>query len=192
MDVSITVQDVANLVVFVMPGYFAVRLYCMAFSRAEREFYHVLIESVVWSLPIVAIGNGLWRLMGHSDPNGVNIWYVLLLLGLSLVGGGFAVLLRRLSVTAWFTRWFGVGSADHDFIRSEFRRIKLGDLLTVTLHSGEVFSGRPVRGSIYKPGMQREYYFDSVAWYDKATGQWDVRSGGIIINLDEVAYIETT
>lgn len=190
MEESITLQNVADIVRFIVPGYIMLRIYTTLFARPERSFFHLMLECLVYSLPLVACADWVWKITVGEEIRSVTVPYAGLLLVTAVVAG--CVLGVAMPFIVRILQKYNLASPKVDFVGSIFRGLGKDDVVTVTLKSEEVFSGRPIRSAVYASGSPREYYFDSVAWYDKATGQWDVRSGGIIINLDEVAYIETT
>lgn len=85
----------------------------------------------------------------------------------------------------------GLSAPDGDFIRAHFATLPKKASVTVTLRSGKIFSGTPGHGDANTHGTARKYYFSNVAWYDRQSGAWNPRPGGIIINLDDVEHIET-
>lgn len=179
------------MVVFVAPGYFAIRTYSLVYSKSDKEFARVLIESIACSLPIVSIFNFLWP----GEPMSVlATGYVLLLLGFSILIGYLFSWLRGWgwSPAKRFMRSFGLRAPDEDFIGLQFRKLGKNDIVTVTLKSGAVFSGMPKQGNLYRRDGARQYYFDEVAWYDNAEQAWENRPGGLIIDLAEVEYMETS
>jgi len=69
MDSAIvSLQDVGNIVSFVAPGYFAIQTYSLIYAKRDRNFSKLLIESVVFSLPIVTLTNLLWEKLLQQDP----------------------------------------------------------------------------------------------------------------------------
>jgi hypothetical protein len=68
MDSFITPQDVANVVLFVIPGYFALKTYAIIYAKHDRDFSHVLLESVAYSLPIIAFYTLLWDIFTDMKP----------------------------------------------------------------------------------------------------------------------------
>jgi hypothetical protein len=191
VDTFASLQDVANLVVFVAPGYFALRTYSLIYSKDEKEFTRLLIESVACSLPIVSFFNFVWP---GTPATVLDIEYILPLLGFSIVAGyGFA----RLRGWGWkpfkrLMRVLGLHEPNEDFMGSQFQKLGKNDFVTVTLRTGAVFSGMPKQSNTYRRDGARQYYFSSIAWYDQDKGTWDNRPGGLIVDLSEVEYLETS
>lgn len=191
MESAITLQDAANIATYVAPGYFAIRVYAAIFAKQARDFWHLFVESVVASFPIVAFTNWIWELLTHRLPTATSARYALVLLAVAVVSGlAFAQLRVRWPVSQ-LADWLGLAGPDEDFMRAQFARLSQTSWVTLTLKNGEIVSGKPRRGSLYVKDAPREYYFTDIAWYDKTKGAWDKRSGGLIINLDQVEYIET-
>src|SRR5688572_32616910 len=88
MDVAISLQDVANIITFIVPGYFALQVYSTIYTKKPREFPNLLIESVVYSVPLVAVANVIWsdvfNLQTIETPN---VRYIAILFGLSVAAG---------------------------------------------------------------------------------------------------------
>jgi len=191
MENVITLQDAANIVTFVAPGYFAIRIYAANYTKRDKEFSRLLVESVVLSFPIAAFTSWLWRLITGSVPLSTDALFALTLLLLaSGLGFGFSWLRVQWPMRQ-IADMLGLGMPDEDFIRTKFALLKSNDSVTITLKNGEIFSGTPGGGSMYTKDGPREYYFTDIAWYDKSKGAWDNRPGGLILNLDQVEYIET-
>jgi hypothetical protein len=194
MDIGfITLQDAANIALFIAPGYVAIWTYSAIYAKRDKSFSHLLIESVAISLPLVAIVNWAWQTITHQAPSSTDIFYVVSIFVFSFA---ISILFAKLRITKPIRplmNWVGLGMPDEDFIRSRFTELKkTNSSVTVTLKSGEVFSGTPSKGSIFSVGAPREYYFSNLAWFNSDDNRWDEREGGLIINLDAVNYIELT
>lgn len=196
METIVSLQDVANIVSFIAPGYFAIQVYSLAYAKKDRDFSRLLIESVIYSLPIVTAVNILWeKILRQQTVTSVNIWYALILLLVAVLSGWLVTFLR--------TRWpiqniaskLGLGSPEEDFVKAQFLRIDAKNAkknpLTITLKSGAVFSGTADRLSRNDQNGYKYYYFANLAWFNEKTGTWDEREGGIIVERSEIEYIET-
>jgi hypothetical protein len=191
MDNYITLEAVANIVTLVIPGYVASRTYAAVYAKGDKDFSRVLIESVALSLPILGAFNLLWKLAPGDQRSPTSSAYVLLLLAFSIVLGLLGAWLRRQTRVKQVIRKLSLPAPDEDFIRNQFSKLTRNEAVTVTLQNGDIFSGTPQGGSILKDGASRQYYFNNIAWYDKETKAWDVRTGSIVIDLGHVEYIET-
>jgi hypothetical protein len=193
MDTPLTLQDVASLVSFVAPGYFAIRTYSLVYAKGEKDLSRLLVESIVFSLPLVSIYNFFWR---HFSPSSnltpTSVRYVLPLLFLSIMAGYLASYFRTRSPVKAGLKWAGLPGPDEDFIRTQFRKLRRSDTVTVTLRNNEVFSGVPQSGNVFRGGMPRQYYFNNIAWYNKKTDKWEERGGSLIIDLADIHYMETS
>lgn len=187
----VTSQDVANVVLFVIPGYFALKTYTIIYAKREREFSLTLLESIAYSLPIVSIYSLFWAVLTNSPPVFASARYVVPLLILSVVFGWAWAWARRTTFIRTCARQLRLPSADEDFIRAQFSKLGKTEFLTVALKNGEVFSGTPQSGSILRDGTPRQYSFNDVIWYNKDTGDWEQTEGSIIIDLNEVLYFQT-
>jgi hypothetical protein len=194
-SLTIGLQDVANLVVFIAPGYFAGRTYSAVHSKSDKDFSRILLESAVFSLPIVSVYDLIWQQLSDQTAVSTSVWYVLPLLLVSFAVGLGAAKVRGAKWSRPIARQLGFPGADEDFMRAQFHKLAGDEAVTVRLKSGSFFSGTPQGGNSYKSGTRRQYFFNNVAWYNNeaknASTQWEERPGSLIIDLDEVMYIET-
>jgi hypothetical protein len=196
MDASLSLQDVANIITFIAPGYFAIQVYALVYAKKERNFSQLLIESVVFSLPIVVLTNVIWeKLLGKPAVTSVDVAYSSLLLLVALASGAVATYLRDHRPVKQMALSLGLGSPDEDFVKTQFSRLNTRDktksAVTVTLKSGNVFSGTPAQASHHSHNGLKYYYFTNLAWFNPKTNRWNEREGGLIIERAEIEYIET-
>lgn len=188
-------QDVATIVTFVAPGYFAIQIYSLMHAKRDREFSRLLIESVVYSLPIVALGSVVWHVFFQQPPQSIDVLYVALLIGVALVTGALAGWLRMRWPIERLSSWLHIDEPNSNFIKSEFRRINTTkpetSAVTIRLKSGATFSGTIDQMSRYTHNEQLHFSFTNIAWYDSTKNKWDERTGNIIVARDEIEYIET-
>jgi hypothetical protein len=196
MDSPISLQDVANIITLVAPGYFALQAYSLINAKRDREFSQLLIESIVYSLPIVALANFIWAKAFHlhTVPS-LDAGYALLLIGLAIAGGGIFSFLRVHWPAKQLARLWGIDSPSEDFIKTQLLRIDVHDptasAVTVKLKSGGTFSGTIDRLSRYSHDGPKYYCFANLAWLNEQTGKWNERGGGLLVNREEIEYIET-
>ena len=196
METIVSLQDVANIVSFIAPGYFAIQIYSLAYAKKDRDFSRLLIESVIYSLPIVTMVNILWgKVLRQPAVTSVDIWYALVLLLVAVLSGALVTSLRTQWPIQNIASKLGLGSPEEDFVKAQFLRIDAKNAkknpVTVTLKSGAVFSGTVDRLSRNDQNGFKYYYFTNLAWFKETTGKWDEREGGIIIERSEIEYIET-
>jgi hypothetical protein len=193
MDSSVSLGDVANIITFVAPGYFALVVYAHIFTKGPKDFSRLLIESVIFSLPIVTLTHFVWEfILRQQTVQTISVGYAALLIALSVIIGLVAAYTRTHWPVKSLATHFGFGSPDEDFIRAQFARLRYKNgSVAITLKSGGTFSGTPKRGTIYAQGETQKYYFDNIAWYNLKSGKWEEGTGGLILNLDEVEYIAT-
>jgi hypothetical protein len=191
----VTLQDVANIVTFVAPGYFAIQVYSLVYAKKERDFSRLLIESIVYSLPIVTLANVIWRSFSQETISSLSMSYAALVFAIALLSGAVVTFLRTRSFVLKATARIGLGSPDEDFVKTQLLRIDVKDpeksAVTVKLKTGAVFSGTVDRLSRYAYGGPMYYYFANLAWFNEATGRWNKREGGILVERSEIEYIET-
>ena len=188
---SVSLQDIANILVFIGPGYLAITIYALKYAKSERSFSKLVVESIVLSLFFIAAANFVWiTLLNHHTPETVNTEYTTILLMIAALAGLIFTELRVRWPIKQMADKLGLGSPDEDFMRSHFSKLAQNDPVTVVLKSGTTFSGTPVRGSIYSKNGSRKYRFDYVAWLNnKSKDGWDVTDECVIVDLKEVEYI---
>lgn len=189
---ELSLQDVGSLITFVAPGYVAIQIYMTAYAKRERNFSHLLVESVVLSLPIVTLTGYVWETLLNRHPvSALTTSYAALLMLIAVLVG----ILLTYGRTHWPVKWvaakFGLGSPDEDFVKLQFLRLRPNQrAVTVMLKSGGVFSGVPDRTNRYSHSGLKYYYFGNVMWLN-SEDEWEEREGGIIIERNEIEYIET-
>jgi hypothetical protein len=191
-----SLEDVANIVTFIAPGYFVIQAYSMIYAKRDRDFSRLLIESVVYSLPIVAIVNVVWKnILGWGVVSSIDMRYVLLLAFFALLASCVVVCSRKLAPVQKLANKIGIGSPHEDFVKTQLLRINSknpdSNAVTVRLKDGTVFSGTIDQISRYSHTGPNYYYFKNLAWFNEKSSEWDERDGGIIIRTDDVEYIET-
>jgi hypothetical protein len=189
-------QNVATVVTFVAPGYFVIQVYSLMHAKRDREFSRLLVESVVYSFPIVAMSSVVWQAVFGKNPGSLEVGYIALLIGLAIAVGMAAGLLRMRWPIKQFARFLRIEEPNSDFLKSQLVRINASksnsSALTVQLKSGAAFSGTIDRMTRYTHDGRPMYFsFTNIAWYNQASGKWDERKGNIIISRDEIEYIET-
>jgi hypothetical protein len=192
MDSFISLQDVANIIAFVAPGYFAIKTYALVYAKGEKDFSQLLVVSAIFSLPIVSVFHFIWRYgLGAEDTSNTSAVYALSLVGFSIVIGlGFAYL-RKWQPVKVLAKAIGLPGADEDFIKVQFSKLDRDEVVTLFMKNGEIFSGTPQGGNTFRQGEPRQYYFNNLAWYNAEKKRWDERPGSLIIDLSEIEHIET-
>ncbi len=190
---------VPNVVLFVVPGYFAIQAYSSVHSKSDKDFSKLLVESIAFSLPLVGIYNPLFDAVykhlfgGNVQKVAVtDIKYFLPLLIISPLLGFVWAKLRDTNWLKEFASKFGIRGPNNDFIETQFNKLKSGEYVTVTLKNGEVFAGVRRGTSTYRKDEIQRCYFNFVEWYNEKTGKWDKRQGSLIFAIDDVEYMETS
>ena len=196
--VKLSIENVAAVVIFVAPGYFATFAYDAVHTKSDKDFSKLLIECISFSLPIVGLYNAAFNrvVLSHFPKGGhVTSTQVIYFLPLLVVSLGIGYTWARLRGAKWIlkiTRWFKLPDPDEDYIKVQFKKLKPDELISVTLKNGSVFSGVRKSISAYKRGDVQRCYFNDIAWYDKSSGTWENKTGSLILAVDDIAYIETS
>lgn len=193
MEDVVTLQNIASIVTFIAPGYFAIQTYLSVYAKRQRGISTILVESIAFSFPLVAVANYVWQTLLHRSLTAqLDAEYVLLVFALSIIGGLLASFLRMTRPVKRVMGILGVGHPREDYIQRQFKRLKSNQAVTVKLKSGPVFSGTPESGRVYVPGAStpERYYFSNLAWATD-DGGWREQDGGIILDLKEAEYIVT-
>ena len=155
---SVTLENVANIITFVAPGYFAAKAYGVLYAKAEKDLSRVLVESVLFSLPIIGMYELLWS---GEPPNVTSAKYAVPLLIFSVVIGLAFAYLRKTPPVRKLALGMNLPGPHEDFIQTQFRKLESNEPVTVTLRDGSVFSGTPQGGSIYRTNQPRHYFFNT-------------------------------
>lgn len=194
MDFSFTPDSIANVVALVAPGYFAIQAYAIVYAKAEKDFSRLVVESIAYGLLIVSVYNFAWRLIFGDNPiNALAVGYFVPLLITSwLLGAGFSFV-RDTRLAHWIAKRLHFPGPDDDFIRVQFKKLPPDSLVTVTLKTGEIFSGTPEGLSTMSNKYPQRLYFSNIAWFnkDRKRSRWEVRPGSVIIASEDILYIET-
>lgn len=190
-------QDIATIVTFIAPGYFTIQVYSLMHAKKEREFSRLVIESIIYSLPIVTLCSAVWHLFFGQAPQSIQTGYVALLIGVAILVGIVAGWLRMLWPIKQLARWLHIPEPNSDFLKNELGRINTttpaASAVTVQLKSGSVFSGTVERVTRQThDGSPMYFSFTNIAWFNETTSRWNERKGNIIVSRDEIEYIETS
>jgi hypothetical protein len=191
MSDVLTATEVANVLTFVAPGFFALGAYRFEFPRRPRERFETLVVSAAASVPLVALTELIRDWLGvNRNPLGPG--YVALLLGVSIVSGyGFARL-RGSATTRRALRKAGLRQEPED---TPFLRVLRGlsdpeAQATVTFKDGAILSGTP---SLFTSDLEspRELFVTNPRWWVPEIEEWTPRTdGGVLVSLDQVWAIE--
>lgn len=192
----ITLESIANIVVFIAPGYFALRVYALINSKRQRDFSVLAVESIVYSLPIVAAVNFIWiNLLNQPETSALDAGYALLLIITAVVVGALATFARNHWPAREIAAKLGLGSPNEDFIKTQLQRIDTSDpennTVVIKLKNGGLFSGTIDQFSRYDTNSPMYLYLSNLAVFDDNLKSWIERDGGLIIERGEVDYIET-
>jgi hypothetical protein len=187
MEGFISVQDVANIITLVAPGYFALKTYSIIYAKAEKDFSQVLLLSAVFSLPIVAAYSLLIGVHGIST----DIRYALGLMGFSVLTGFVLARVRRMKPVRRLLRALRFPAAEEDFLKLQFAKLPKMEAVLGKLKNGDVFFGTPQGASKYGADGERRYFFNNVGWFVEKTKEWEQKPGSIIISTEEIEYFET-
>src|SRR3954464_10735828 len=114
MEAVISVQDIANIITLVAPGYFALKTYSIIYAKPEKDFSQIVLLSAIFSLPIVAAYSLLFGL--HDDVSS-DIRYALGLMAFSVIIGFVCARLRRMKPVRRVLRALRFPAAEEDFLK---------------------------------------------------------------------------
>lgn len=192
MDI-LTAEEVARVLIFVAPGFFALAAYRFEYPQAPREPYGTLVSSVATSVPLVAITEVTRDWFG-IDRDPLAAGYILLLLGTSvIVGYVFARLRGATRVRSALGRLgFRHEPESLVFNRTVPRMPSSDGQVPVTFKDDRVLAGTPRFWHSEPASARRELFLTHTRWYEDDSGTWsDVpQEGGVLINLEDVWVIE--
>ena len=188
-----TAAEVANVLTFVAPGFFALAAYRYEFPRRARDRSEALVVSVAASVPIVALTEVVRGWIG-VERNPLGLGYVALLLGLSLVAGYAVARLRGADAARRLLRKLGFHREPEDtpFIHAlRGIRSESDAQITVTFKDGDVLGGTPESWSS-EPDDRLQVFVTHYRWYDRKAGAWGERrdEGGVLVSIDDTCSIE--
>jgi len=191
MESYLSLQGIAGIIAFLLPGYFAIKTYSLVNSKSERDFSALLLESAVFSVPIASFYGYIFESITGKRVVSTDPLHVITLILVSILVGYTAAKIRNLKYVQKIANRFSLPDADEDFLQRCFKLLDKNEPVAITLADNDVFSGTPRSGNVFKSGYPRQYYFDNIAWYNKATKKWDEHPGSLILDLSQVKYIET-
>lgn len=196
MPFDITLEAVANIVVFIAPGYFALQVYALINSKRQRNFSLLAVESIVYSLPIVAFSNYIWRTLLNQPPtSALDAGYALLLILIAIMAGALVTFARNRWPARQIAIKLGLGSPNEDFIKTQLQRIDTSDpennTVIIKLKNDGLFSGTVAQFSRYDINSPMHLYISNLAVFDDKLKSWIERDGGLIVERNEIEYIET-
>lgn len=195
MDFSLSRDSLAAIVALIAPGYLAIQVYSAVYSKARKDFSQLLLESVVYGLLIASVYNACLRLSGVDTFDVLSIRYYLPLLIIAPLAGLAASYIRRWRPIRSLATRLDLPGPDDDYLRDRFKQLPPDAIVTVTLKSGEIFSGTPESLSAGQDTNRPEQKltFGNLAWYTKRKrgSHWEVRPGNLIITAGDILFIET-
>jgi hypothetical protein len=187
-------QDIANIAVFVAPGYFAIQVYAILFAKDDRDWSKTILESIALSLPLVGAFNYAWTgLFPQTPVQTTSLRYIAPLIVASVITSYIFAWLRRSPRVRELTRRLNIPDADNDFLRKQFNNLGLAESVTVMLRNQEIFTGTPSVVEPFKRGRSQKIVFNNLAWYIPGSKKkhWDERAGSLIVSADDILYIES-
>ena len=183
--VVLDANAVGHIVTFVAPGYFAYFGYRARYPGPNRPAGEVLILAVVLSLPLVAVAGAL---PGRQQPT--DFGYVALLLGLGLVIGYAAALLRGRSWARTLLAFLGYRIQPEGTMYAQTLQHMSDDgIVTVELTDGTRLSGCPRGGPQTKDDGINELYLVYAQAQDD-DGNWQSVGGpAAIVPLSEIRHV---
>ena len=189
MAQALTAEQVAQVVTFIAPGFFARVSYTSRFPRREPQQAALLIISVVLSLPLVALTNAVARPLRIDPTKVTSLPYVLLLLGVSMLAGYLTAASRAWRLCRAALAFLGlVYQPEGSLYAQTLLALPPEAVITVEFTDGRKISGTPRIG----PGLAgdgiAELYLTHPAWWDPVRAQWAEQDagGGVIVPLENV------
>lgn len=151
--------DVANILIFVVPGFFARLGYTARFPQRPSEPGHQLIVSIALSVPLVALARELADLVGISTTS-TSAAFAIELVVIGLVAGYLAASLRAWKRVRELMRSLGMPFPPEATIYEQtLLQLPEDGQVTITLKGDRVVTGYPAIGPTYEePGTAREIY----------------------------------
>lgn len=203
MSDILTPDNIANVIIFLAPGYIARQLYRSVFFKKELGDTPTLITSAIYSLPIVTISKGLTdvidnqRLRLHKHLLIIHpVWsdwkYLLLLLLITLIIGYGALTFRRSKNGRLLVKKLGFSSPEPTLYQGLMRVDHQLSVSTVVLKDGRTFggiwTGEQTNDSIDTTAL----YFNRIRWLGTGRNrQWGPETqSSILVPIDSIQFIE--
>src|SRR4051794_31296015 len=185
-SVVVDAAAVGQVVTYVAPGFLARLGYRARYPGLDRPAGEVFIVSVVLSLPLVALVTALLPGKQTADQLG----YIALLLGLALVVGYVAALIRgRQKVKSLLAKAGYTLDPEGTIYAHTLRHMSESGTVLVETKDGRRISGCPRAGPQSKDDGVNELYLVYAEALDE-DGEWQSLGGpAVIIPLSEVASI---
>jgi hypothetical protein len=194
---TITAEEVGRVLLYVAPGFFAVKAWQYRFPQRQREHFETLVVSAAVSVPLVALVD-VFRRKLDITRNPLSLSYVTLLLGVSIVVGYAAALIRGTDRARSFLVRLGSDSDPESAVlaRTVARVPRENSRVVVLFSDGRVLSGCPHSWTRDPDANVRELFLSYAAWWDETAdegeGEWEDQRdhGGVLVNLADVMAIE--
>lgn len=186
-----TTDEVARILTYVAPGFFARVGYTARFPQRQKEHFHTLVVSVAASVPLVALGNLIANVLG-VDSHPTKAPYVLVLLGPSIVIGYLVAALRGWERMRKGLRRLGIPfDPEATIYEQTLLKVPYDSRVTIAFKDGRSLTGYPAKGPGVGDDEPRELYVTNPRWWNGLKHKWEAESEwrGAIVNLDEATTI---
>jgi Family of unknown function (DUF6338) len=186
-DIVLNANAVGDVVTYVAPGFLAYTGFHLRYPRPESSSGHVLVLSVVLSLPLVAAAHA--ALGGAHKPT--NLGYVLALLVCSALIGYLVALLRGWGRVQDLLGLLGYKLLpDGSTYSQTLARMSRDGLVQIELKDGRRILGLPRIGPQHQEDGINELYLVKPE-VPNSQGDWEAIPGvaGMLVPLSEVSNI---
>jgi predicted permease len=184
-----TSEEVARILTYVAPGFFARVGYTARFPQREQQHFYALVVSVAASVPLVAMGNAIANAIG-IDHDPTDAAYIALLLAPAIVVGYLAAAVRGSERTRRFLRRLSIPFEPEATIYEQtLLKLPYDAQVTILFKDGRTLAGYPAKGPGIGDDEPRELYITSARWWDSKGNKWEGQAPGAIVNLEEVVSI---
>lgn len=182
----LTLTEIGRLVSYIAPGYFARWTYRKRFPKGLEQPGEILIQSVVLSLPFVALAHEI-----AGARTSLSWIYLIALLGPAVAAGAVTAWLRDLDTTRNFALALGV-SAQPDasmWVRT-IGRLPKDALIVIDLKDGSRIAGVPRSMPGLPDDNVKELYLIDPRYEDSTGALVSVdRAASVIVRIDEISMV---
>lgn len=183
----VSAVEVGRIVSYIAPGFVARAAYAARFARPEASQFATLVSSVVLSLPLVALANGLADLV-NLDRSVAELGYVALLLSVSVLAGYLYGAARGSAGVRSAMRMLRLAyQPDASIYAQTLLALPPDAPVTVAFKDGRKLSGTPKLGPGRDTDGVTELYLTHPAWWHESSGWIEKGAGGaVIVPLSEI------
>jgi hypothetical protein len=188
-ELALKAAEVANVVQFVAPGFFARVAYGARFPQPEASTLTTLVWSIAASLPLVAVGNSAASRLGVT-VNPTEAGYVLLLLGLASLAGYATAGIRAIPRVRFVLGRVGLHhQPDGSVYAMTMLAAPSALVVVIEMTDGRLVSGTPRFGPSFAEDGINELVLTHPEWKSGDSWSPDGAGAAVLLPLSQVKTV---